>query len=315
VLLPYSVATLTLHTTHQAGDLEADDSRSQRSAVTRDSKARTARASEWGHTKIFSDGGDSDDQQQQQQRRGQQQGGPGSVKSGRSRGAGGGGGVSFMEEGEEPMDLLEAGSSRQLSRQAAGQRAAAARQRQGNGADKDLPHAADGRLVIEDEEAKGRAKALKRKRGREEGWLGDSDDSDMEDMRSFAGLSAAMKSVANAKSVRFAPSIAASLGGKSKAGSMGGKSRAGSVGGRSAQHSGERYKPKKSGTGGDVKSGGGVEPYAYWQLDRKMLNRRRGKQAAASKGLAGVVRGAAAGVAKGGKARRAQQASKRAKRQ
>jgi ribosomal RNA-processing protein 12 len=292
--------------------LEGDDSRSQRSAVTRDSKARTARASEWGHTKIFSDGGDSDDQQQQQQqqqRRGQQQGGPGSVKSGRSRG-GGAGGVSFMEEGEEPMDLLEAGASRQLSRQAAGQRAAAARQSRGDGADQSLEHAADGRLVIEDEEAKGRAKALKRKRGREEGWLGDSDDSDMEDMKSFAGLSAAMKSVANAKSVRFAPSIAASLGGKSKAGSMGGKS----VGGRSAQHSGDRYKPKKAGTGGDVKAGGSVEPYAYWQLDRKMLNRRRGKQAAASKGLAGVVRGAAAGVAKGGKARRSQQQSKRAKR-
>ena len=47
------------------------------------------------------------------------------------------------------------------------------------------------------------------------------------------------------------------------------------------QHSGDRFKPKKASTGGDTHSGGGgggggkVEPYAYWQFDRKMLNRYR----------------------------------------
>jgi ribosomal RNA-processing protein 12 len=47
-----------------------------------------------------------------------------------------------------------------------------------------------------------------------------------------------------------------------------------------------------------------VEPYAYWQFDRKMLNRRRAKQAGASKTLTTVVRAAKAGAAKGAKARR-----------
>ena len=32
-----------------------------------------------------------------------------------------------------------------------------------------------------------------------------------------------------------------------------------------------------------------MEPYAYWPLDRKMLNRRAGKSAEAKEGLLGVV--------------------------
>ena len=46
----------------------------------------------------------------------------------------------------------------------------------------------------------------------------------------------------------------------------------------------------------------------------RMLNRRRGKQASASKGLSGVVKGAQAGVLKGAKAKRQQAANKRARR-
>ena len=47
-----------------------------------------------------------------------------------------------------------------------------------------------------------------------------------------------------------------------------------------------------------------MEPYAYWPLDRKMLNRRAGKQAAAKKGLQRVVKGAKAAAVKGHKAKR-----------
>lgn len=65
-----------------------------------------------------------------------------------------------------------------------------------------------------------------------------------------------------------------------------------------------RYKPKKGGAGGDATGKAKVEPYAYWQFDRKMLNRRRAKQAGASKGLAGVVKAAQAGAARGAKAKR-----------
>jgi hypothetical protein len=182
--------------------------------------------------------------------------------------------------------------------------------------EKELPKGDDGRYLIEDWDANARAKALKRKRKDEDAWL-DADDSDNEDLKGFAGLDAAAKSVANAKSVRFAPSIAASLAGKSAVSHKSGasnKSNRSSGTQRGQQHSGDRFKAKKEGTGGDVKGGSKVEPYAYWQMDRKMLNRRRGKQATASKGLAGVVGGAKSGALKGAKARRAaQQSNKRAR--
>jgi ribosomal RNA-processing protein 12 len=91
---------------------------------------------------------------------------------------------------------------------------------------------------------------------------------------------------------------------------MGGRTSATAVGrssvapsGVRASHSGDRFRSKKS--GGDVKGSSRIEPYAYWPLDRKMLNKkRRGKQAAASKGLEKIVTGAKQGAAKGRKAKR-----------
>ena len=64
-----------------------------------------------------------------------------------------------------------------------------------------------------------------------------------------------------------------------------------------------RFRARK-GAKGDTKGKSSVEPYAYWPLDRKLLNRRSSKQAAAKKGLQGVVKGAKAGAAKGRKAKR-----------
>ena len=64
-----------------------------------------------------------------------------------------------------------------------------------------------------------------------------------------------------------------------------------------------RFKARK-GAKGDTKGKSSVEPYAYWPMDRKLLNRRSSKQAAAKKGLQGVVKGAKAGAAKGRKAKR-----------
>ena len=49
-----------------------------------------------------------------------------------------------------------------------------------------------------------------------------------------------------------------------------------------------RFKAKAA--GGDVKGSSAVEPYAYWPLDRKMLNRRPSKTASAKAGLGAVVR-------------------------
>lgn len=240
-----------------------------------------------------------------------------------ARGAGGrlrdGGG------GGEPMDLLDAGASRQLVRAAAGGGprgavGASGRSARGGGAGADGAADAgfgvgdDGRLVIDDPEeaareaeAKRRAKAKRKRAG--EGFLIDSDDSDFDDLRGYApGVERALR---GAKSVHFAPSVGGAsarsgrtLGGRS-AGGASAKSGASSGGGRGQQHSGERFKPKKGGAGGDAKGGAAVEPYAYWSFDRKMLNRRRGKQAGASRKLGTLVKAAQAGALKGAKAKRA----------
>lgn len=62
--------------------------------------------------------------------------------------------------------------------------------------------------------------------------------------------------------------------------------KAGSVG---KEHSGKRFAASKKGAGGDVKGKSKVEPYAYWPLDRKMLNRRGAKKAEAKHGLSEIV--------------------------
>ncbi|KIZ06209.1 Ribosomal RNA-processing protein 12 [Monoraphidium neglectum] len=317
----------------EAGD--ALDSRSQggRSSAGRSATARTARASEWGHTAIFGDEGEDDEEGGggASGRGGRGRGGAASV-SGRSRATapGGRGGGRLLDGGAggEPVDLLDATTARQLSRAAAGGGAAAARPRAAGGAAA-FETGSDGRMVIDDPEEEERRRAkkaalrAKRKRGGEEFFI-DSDDSDYDDLRGYGpGIERAL---AGAKSVRFAPSAAGgqsaggrsaggrSRGGASSAGGRGrGSVRGGSVaGGRGQQHSGDRFKPKTGGTGGDTK-GGGVEPYAYWSFDRKMLNRRKGKQAGATKKLGTLVKAAQAGAAKGAKAKR-QEAAKRQKR-
>ncbi|PNH02025.1 Ribosomal RNA-processing protein 12 [Tetrabaena socialis] len=178
-----------------------------------------------------------------------------------------------------------------------------------------------GKMLIGDEEADEAERG--RKRRRRGGH--DSDDSDYEDLKHVADLGYALKKAGESKSVRFAEARSAAAGARSVGGrSAGGRSAASgaSGGGRSAasgggrggaargggaggkgSHSGERFKAKDA--AGDVKGKAKVEPYAYWSLDRRMLNRRKGKQAAASSKLASVVAGAKAGAAKGGKARRA----------
>ncbi|KAK9815144.1 hypothetical protein WJX73_008694 [Symbiochloris irregularis] len=100
-------------------------------------------------------------------------------------------------------------------------------------------------------------------------------------------------------------------GGASRGGRGGGNSnptrgvkRKGRDGGSVATHSGDRFKARKT-AGGDVKGSSRVEPYAYWPLDRKALNKRPAKQAHAAKGLSNIVRGAKKGAAQGTKRRRA----------
>jgi ribosomal RNA-processing protein 12 len=70
------------------------------------------------------------------------------------------------------------------------------------------------------------------------------------------------------------------------------------------RHSADAYRAKK-GAKGDVRDKSRkLEPYAYWPLDPKLLNRRASKKAAAKDGLARVVRDAkSAGIRHGQKAK------------
>merc|ERR1719515_451675 len=52
---------------------------------------------------------------------------------------------------------------------------------------------------------------------------------------------------------------------------------------------GDKFRSKKA--QGDAKKGA-LEPFAYWPMDRKMLNRRKAKQKVAQKELGKVVRSA-----------------------
>lgn len=83
--------------------------------------------------------------------------------------------------------------------------------------------------------------------------------------------------------------------------SAGGKSKQSERQGK--EHSGKRYAASKQGAGGDVKGKSKHSPYAYWPLDRKMINRRTGKKVEAAKGLASVLQ-TSQGSLKGSKAKR-----------
>lgn len=96
-----------------------------------------------------------------------------------------------------------------------------------------------------------------------------------------------MSKVFNSKLVNYAGRTTATK--ISKAGSQG------------KEHSGKRFAASKRGAGGDVKGKSSVEPYAYWPLDRKMLNRRSAKKAEAKHGLTDIVSN---GVAKGRKSKK-----------
>jgi ribosomal RNA-processing protein 12 len=247
------------------------------------------------------------------------QGGKTARSGGTAAGGGAGGAGRRLPSGGDPLDLLDASTSRRLVR-AAGKAGArpAGRGRGEEGDDgPEFGRGEGGRMVIREEEGEGGGKR-KRAAGEDHGM--DSGDSDFEDLKGFSGLELALR---GSKSVAQAPSIAASLGGRSRgARTEGGRSRGGRTeggrsrdgrteGGRSApgdrrgaQHSGDRFKAKGKGAAGDVKGGSRVEPYAYWPLDRKLLNRRAQKTRSAKQGLDRIVTAAKEGAARGSKAKK-----------
>ena len=62
--------------------------------------------------------------------------------------------------------------------------------------------------------------------------------------------------------------------------------------------------------GGDTKGSAKVEPYAYWPLDKRLMNRRQQKSKGAKEGLDKIVVAAREGAARGNKAKRQRQQQK-----
>ncbi|BDA46153.1 RRP12-like protein [Coccomyxa sp. Obi] len=290
--------------------LRADETGSQMDADEEDDVrsrmkgARTARGSTWNHTKVFSEAGSEGAPTKAgralSKRSGPAAGPRGQMRSGQSTKQGESRAMLASSANGDPMDLLDAGASRQL------QRAAAAKPRRS--AD-DFARGNDGKMIIRDDDAPPGGKRKRRAGGGFDDRL--SDDSDFDDLRHIGGLAAGMRS-ASAKSVALAQTVATntktartSRPGGGSARSVGGRS----VGGRTSatakgrQHSGDRFKSKGK-AGGDQKGSSRVEPYAYWPLDRKMLNRRPSKKKEAQEGLDQMVRAAKSGAARGNKAKR-----------
>ena len=70
------------------------------------------------------------------------------------------------------------------------------------------------------------------------------------------------------------------------------------------RHSADTYRAKKGAKGDVQNKSRKLEPYAYWPLDPKLLNRRASKRATAKDGLSNVVRNAkSAGISHGQKAK------------
>lgn len=128
----------------------------------------------------------------------------------------------------------------------------------------------DGKLIINEES---------KKRGREIEDEYDESDEDSDDviLRGITGQELALKgSQSMAKAASYA-------GITSRYGDRASKKKVS----RGSSISGDRFRSIKS--GGDVKGKSKVEPFAYWPLDRRLMNRRQHKTKAAKDALRAVV--------------------------
>lgn len=291
---------------------DAEDSRTHRSTRT----ARTLAASAW-HSDIFDDEHDDTGTIRTFDRRtlgkksiaptaatlrrqGRIVGGLVGTRSARSLSLHARRRLARLPSGEDPVDLLDLRTSRAMMRAAAGHEDS-----KKHDVDDHFERGEDGRIIIEDEEEDTSVKR-KRTEARDAGF--DSDDSDFEDLKGFTGLSLALRGTTSVA----ASSVARSMGEKSKKSlSVGGKSsrredkaQNSKQRAQKSQYTGERFRAKKGGAQGDVKGKSKLEPFAYWPLDRNLMNRRASKARGARQGLDKIVTAAMSGAAKGRKAKR-----------
>ena len=191
--------------------------------------------------------------------------------------------------GAEPLDMLDDGDMRRLMHTEAGGGG-------GGGGDDDddgeaYARADDGRIVVTDEGGGGGGG--RRKRARDGG--DDGDDGSGGGGRGGGRSTAGGRSVRGGGTGRAATARAASTRGGSEGGKRSRKDASaprGAKAGRpprpSVVHSAVAFRPRKGGAGGDV-SASGVQPYAYWPMDAKLLNRRAGRRREAAQGLDAVV--------------------------
>jgi len=256
---------------HEDGDYLSEGDVDVRSFATRTS-ARSKAQSGWAHTDFFGDGDSDDDPIHVSNRRQTRSVGartnkaPGSLPGAASRKrARQGIGADFGEEEGDPMDLLDHGMARHVLK--SGAKRAALEQAGNEEGDREFKVAPDGRLVI--------------KREWEHEVRFAEDDEENNDARSAGGRSSRSK-------------YARTEGGRSRMTSKTGVSSGGrsarsqkSAGGKSVVHEADRYRSKKS--KGDVKGAKKFEPYAYWPMDRRMMNRRPSKRREAKQGLQRVL--------------------------
>jgi len=226
------------------------------------SHATTTRQSKWNHTKIFSEFGDEDDDDSdadmdftQTTHSGIMSSVPKS-KSSTLRSKNVRKSNKRLREdldvlGNEPLDLLDKQKTRSMLK---------AQQRKGQRSDSDdeMVLDPDGRLVINEDEV-GHSR---KRRATDNELRQDADSQSQRSGQSKSKATSASMSKASQKRQKTAKSGWA--------------------------YTGTEYKSKKA--GGDVKREGKLEPYAYWPLDAKMLNRREEKRSIAKKGLANVMK-------------------------
>jgi hypothetical protein len=204
----------------------------------------------------------------------------------------------LLDDPNAPIDLLDMSTARALARSAAG----VARD------DSDelvegFARDASGKMLISEELStrKGKEKDTdffapkqgKRRRPRE-----GSEDSDLEDMGRVFGLKEAYRKTADADSLKHVSKYAHSQAtARSRRTAATAASKASS---HSKSDPAAKFKAKKA--DGDTKGGNKVEPYAYWKLDRNLLNTRSQKRRSAKAKLGGSV--SVAGPARGAKARK-----------
>ena len=218
-------------------------------------------------------------------------------------------GAQLVDTEDAPADLLDASTLRSVARSAAGVPAAEDRK------DEEFERNALGKLVINDSVERTQSKSKqsqgkdggvfdeRSKRKRKQSDAFDSDDSDMEDLKDIKGLQRAYKQTENAASLKQAGSYAHSQ--RTARSARSNATLRGHARGKNGKSSGDaaaRFKAKRA--SGDVKGGSKVEPFAYWQLDKNLLNTRSRKKRDAKSKLGSVVGTEA--PARGGKAKKRQ---------